>query len=110
MKKIILSIAAVAALSAGAAPATAQSRGSGLDNRIESLQQQIQAGVQRGTISRTEAVPLRTRLREVTQLERQYSRGGFTRTEQSRLQQRIQILRQQIQQAERTGSREYRRR
>jgi hypothetical protein len=101
MKKIILSIAAVAALSAGAvAPASAQSRGSGLDNRIENLQAQIQRGVQRGTISRNEAQPLRNQLRDLTRLERQYSRGGFTRAEQRSLQQGIQSLRQRISYAE----------
>ncbi|HEY0012088.1 MAG TPA: hypothetical protein VGB79_04460 [Allosphingosinicella sp.] len=97
MKKIILSIAAAAALSAGAAaPAAAQNRGSGLDNRIEALQQQIQHGVQRGTISRNEAQPLRDQLRDLTRLERQYSRGGFTRAEQRSLQTGIQNLRQRI--------------
>ena len=97
MKKMVLSIAALAALSAGAAPAMAQHRGSNLDNRIEALQQQLQHGVQRGAITRSEAQPLRERLRTVTQLERQYARGGFTRSEQSNLQLRIQKLRQQIQ-------------
>ena len=94
MAKLIIGIAATAALSAGAAPATAQGSGSNLDNRIENLQQQIQ----RGTISRSE-------VREMTRLESQYSRGGFTRFEQRSLQQRIQNLRQKIQFAEARGNR-----
>ena len=97
MKKIALSIAALAALSAGAAPAMAQTRGSNLDDRIETLQQQLQRGVQRGAISRNEAQPLRERLRTLTRLERHYARGGFTGAEQRILQLRIQKLRQQIQ-------------
>lgn len=100
MKKFIATIAAVSAFAA-ASPAMAQGRGANLDNRIENLQQQIQRGVQRGTITRSEAQPLRNRLRTLTQLERQFSRGGFTRSEQNMLQQRIQNLRQQINAAER---------
>ena len=104
MNKIVLSIAAVAALAGGAVPAMAQGRGGGLDNRIDALQQQIQRGVQRGTITRNEAQPLRDRLRAVKQLERQYSRGGFTRAEQSAVQQRIQRLRDQIRFADTHGN------
>ncbi len=104
MKKIIMTIAAVSALGI-AAPAMAQNRGGNLDNRIENLQDQIQRGVHRGTISRYEAQPLRERLRQLTRLERQYSRGGFSRYERNDLQQRIQTLRQRIQYAERSRSR-----
>lgn len=96
MKKIVLSFAALAALSAGAVPAMAQNRGSNLDNRIETLQKQFQRGVQRGTINRNEAQPLRSQLRDLAQLERRYSRGGFTRAEQRSLQQNIQRLQQRI--------------
>ncbi len=104
MKKIIMTIAAVSALGI-AAPAVAQNRGGNLDNRIENLQDQIQHGVRRGTISRHEAQPLRERLHRLNRLERQYSRGGFSRYEQNDLRQRIQTLRQQIQYAERNRSR-----
>ena len=100
MNKFVLSLAAVAALTAGAAPAMAQGCGSNLDNRVENLQDQLQRGVRRGTITRSEAQPLRDRLRALNQLERQYSRGGFTRAEQRTLQNRIQALRSQIQRAE----------
>ncbi len=102
MKKLIMTMAALSVVSI-AAPAAAQYRGGNLDNRIEHLQDRIQQGVQRGTISRGEAMPLRDRLRQLTRLERQFSRGGFSRNEQRVLQQRIQSLRQQIQYAERSG-------
>ena len=94
MNKILMTFAAVSAL-AVAGPAMAD-RGQNFDNRIDSLQDEIQQGVRQGTISRSEAQPLRERLRQLTRLERQYSRGGFTRNEQRDLQQRIQKLRQQI--------------
>jgi hypothetical protein len=99
MKKFVLTIAALAALSAGAAPAMAQNRGSNYDNRIETLQKQFDRGVQRGTISRSEARPLRNQMRDLKALERRYSRGGFSRTEQRSLQQHIQRLQQRIQAA-----------
>jgi len=109
MKKIVMTLAALSTLSI-AVPAAAQYRGGNLDNRIENLQDQIQAGVRRGTISRNEAQPLRTRLRNLTRLERQFSRGGFSRREQDILQQRIRNLRQQIRHAERSRGRHDRRR
>ena len=102
MKKTLMTIAALSAL-ASAAPGIAQNRGGNLDNRIDALQSQLQQGVQRGTITRNEAQPLRERLRQLERLERQYSRGGFSRSEQQDLQRRIQTLRQQIQYAERNG-------
>lgn len=105
MKKIILGMAAVSTL-AIAAPAMAQ-RGyvnSNIDVRIGELQSQLQAGVQHGSISRQEAIPLRQQLRALTRLERQYSRDGLSRSERQDLQQRVQTLRQQIRIAERSGN------
>ena len=118
MKHILLSMAGIAAL-AGGAPALAQYTGGRYTNqpgayqnpngvngngnlsvRIGQLQTRIQAGVQSGAISRSEAVPLRQQLRQLTQLERQYSRNGLTGQERSDLQQRIRSLRQQVRQAD----------
>jgi Ni/Co efflux regulator RcnB len=99
MNKILMTVAAVSSL-ATAMPAMAQHRGQNLDNRVEALQEDIQQGVRRGTISRYEARPLRDHLRQLTRLERHYSRGGFNRNEQRDLQQRIRTLRQQINYAE----------
>jgi len=81
-EKIILSIAALAALSASATPAMAQVRGNEVDYRVRLLEQQIERGIEHRTISRKEAWPLNGRLRELIKLERQYSRGGFTEAEQ----------------------------
>lgn len=120
MKKLTTTIAALAALGF-AIPASAQSgweqshrhngydqneyRGGGIDARIDQLQQRLQMGVQRGTISRREAEPLRQQLRQLRQLDRQYSRDGLSRNERQALQQRIQSLQVQIRSAERSGNR-----
>jgi hypothetical protein len=128
MKKILLSMAAVSALSIGA-PAAAQYQNQGYGNgsyqnrnyqngangnvaaRIGQLQARLQAGVQSGAISRQEAQPLRQQLRQLIQLERQYSFNGLSGQERADLQQRIRNLRQQIQFAEggqgRFGDRRY---
>lgn len=110
MKKILLAMAAVSALSL-AAPSAAQysgnhHSGTNIDARINELQARLQAGVQRGTITRQEAVTLREQLRQLRQLERQYSSDGLSRGERDQLLQRIQTLRQHIATAER--NRDYR--
>jgi hypothetical protein len=105
MKKILLSMAALSAL-AIATPASAQLgvlADSRIDVRINDLQSRIQAGVQQGSISRQEAQSLRAQLRELSRLERQYSRDGLSRGERQELQQRIQSLRQNIRTAEMSG-------
>lgn len=94
MNKIVMTVAAVTTL-ATAMPVMAE-RGQNLDERVEKLQDEIQQGVRRGAISRSEARPLRDHLRQLTRLERHYSRGGFSRQEQRDLQQRIRTLRQRI--------------
>jgi hypothetical protein len=105
MKKIIIALAATTALAA-AAPAAAQ-YGSNAEMRTDQLQVQLQAGVQNGTITRAEALPLREQLRMLSQLERQYSRGGFTTQERVELRSRTQSLRQAIRLAARTGDSRY---
>jgi hypothetical protein len=107
MRKILLSMAAVSALAIGA-PAAAQYPNSGasaqangnVDARLGQLQARIQAGVQQGTITRQEAIPLRQQLRALIRLERQYSRNGISGQERADLQQRLRTLRQQVRQAE----------
>jgi hypothetical protein len=102
MKKLIMTLAAASALTA-AAPAAAQYANSNIEMRINELQARLQAGVRNGTITRGEAEMLRDRLRELSRLERQYSRDGLSGGERDQLQQRIQMLRQQIRQAERNA-------
>jgi hypothetical protein len=68
----------------------------GFDARIDSLQTRLQAGIQSGSITRAEAQQLRPQLRQLRDLERQYSMNGLTQTEQRDLQQRIRTIRQQL--------------
>lgn len=115
MKTLLVSLAVSAA--AITSPAAAQYPNDGYQNRgdtyrdddraganmaprIEQMRVRIQAGVQSGAISRREAVSLRTNLRSLTQLERQYSRGGLTNQEQQELQRRLRALRQDVRRAD----------
>ena len=106
MKKIIIALAATTAIAA-AAPAAAQYAGGNIQLRTDQLQTQLQAGVQSGAITRTEAMPLREQLRQLTRLERQYSQGGFSLQERSELQSRMASLRQGIRMAARNGDGRY---
>lgn len=73
----------------------------GIDNRIAKLDARLQAGIRQGSIDRQEAQGLRPQIRELTRLERQYSRGGLTQNERRDLQQRIRTVRQQLRTADR---------
>ena len=111
-KLLILMAAGTAAI---AAPAVAQS-GNGyaygqqnnvnaqasvnLQNRIAQLETRLQAGLQSGAITRSEAANLRTQVRTLTRLERQYSRNGLTQAERQDLQQRLRAVRQQFRMAD----------
>ena len=118
MKKTIIIAAALSAIGL-AVPAAAQNRygndnsygygngQTGIYARTDQLRQRLQFGVQRGTISRQEAVYLRDGVRQLTRLGRQYSRDGFSRYERRDLQGRIQQLQQQIHLAERNRDDRY---
>ncbi|MDQ0462382.1 hypothetical protein QO010_000130 [Caulobacter ginsengisoli] len=78
MKKIILGLAATAALAA-AMPAAAQSFAPSLrqvNYREAQLNQQIRYGAQRGALTGYEVRDLRIKLAEVDRLERYYVRSG----------------------------------
>jgi hypothetical protein len=103
MNKIIIALAATTAF-VGVAPAAAQYGGGyGAPIRSDQLQLQLQAGIRSGAISRTEAMPLRDQLLQLTRLERLYARDGVSGRERADLQHRINTLRQDIRMAERTG-------
>jgi hypothetical protein len=106
MNKILLSMAAVGAI-AVAAPAASQTwsnanagGGMGISNRIAQLDARLQAGIQTGEISRTEARSLRMQVRQLQRLERRYSYNGLTQAERQDLQQRLRSLRQDIRTAD----------
>lgn len=67
-----------------------------LSARIGQLHERLQAGVQSGTITRQEAVPLRRQLRDLTRLERRYARNGISGQERGELRRRLRDLRQAI--------------
>ena len=107
MKKTLLAMAAVGALAA-AAPAMAQTgyygtninTSAGISNRIAQLEARLNAGIQAGVISRSEARELRMDLRELRRLERQYSYSGFTPAERQDLRARLRELREDIRMAD----------
>lgn len=103
-----LTFLAAALLGCAAVPATAQyySGGGGFQTRIEQLQARLQANVQSGRLTRGEAENLRAELRQLRQLERQFSQDGLSTVERNELQRRIQSLQQRIR-AERSDG-EYR--
>ena len=99
MSKTLLTMAAVGAL-AVAAPAAAQTAhanvGMGISHQITQLESRIQAGIQAGVITRTEARALRTELRQLRRLETQYSYNGLTQAERRDLRERLRDLRQDV--------------
>jgi hypothetical protein len=115
MKKLLTAMA-VSALAA-AAPAAAQysnqdvhadARGGGsVETRIARLDARIEAGVRSGEISRSEARTLRNRLRDITRLERQYSRNGLSQQERADLRQRVRSFREELRMAGGYGNGQY---
>ena len=112
MRKIHITLAAASAL-ALAAPVAAQPRSqdhamphswSGDRQNTHQLQMRFDAGVQSGAISRREATPLRNQLRQLTLLERQYSRAGFNDWERRALRERSRTLNLSLTAAERSGN------
>jgi hypothetical protein len=112
MKKLLIALAAGSTIGL-AAPAAAQfgtqtnvnaGGGVGIDNRIAQLETRLQAGIQSGAIDRTEARNLRTQLRALTRLQRQYSYNGLTQQERQDLQARLRTLRQQFRMADGGGN------
>jgi hypothetical protein len=120
MKKLLIAATALGAL-AVAAPSAAQTANqgnynygnvnaggaAGVQNRIARLEARIEAGVQSGAIDRREARTLRQQLRDLTRLERQYSRNGLTQQERTTLQQRVRAFRDQLAMADGRGNGQY---
>jgi hypothetical protein len=103
MNKILLSMAAMGAI-AVAAPAASQTWSNanaggamGISNRIAQLDARISAGISTGEINRTEGRSLRMQVRQLRQLERQYSYNGLTQSERDDLRSRLRELREDVQ-------------
>jgi len=114
MNKIIIAVGALATLGL-AAPAAAQSnwngdayhgysqgnRGTGV--RIDQLRQRVAYDAQRRIISQRTAYRFSDQLRQLSILERQYSRGGTSWAERRSLQQRVDYLQRQLVAVEQRG-------
>lgn len=100
MKKLLFALAAgagVAAVPAVAQYANADAGGAvGIQNRIAQLDARLQAGLQSGAIDRAEAQGIRPQLRQLRQLERQYSLNGLSQQERQDLQLRVRSVRDQL--------------
>lgn len=122
MRIFLLSLAVSAAAITG--PVAAQGSNGGYQNRgdayrdgdegrrsmsarIEQMRDRIETGVQSGAINRQEAMPLRSGLRSLTQLERRYSRNGLNDQETRDLQMRLRSLRQDVRRADEGASGRY---
>lgn len=112
MKQILLAMTAVSALCVGV-PANAQvgdvisgifGGGANYESRIRQLEQRVQYGIQRGTISRNEADNLRDRLRDLRNRESQYDDNGYSRSERDDLNRRIDDIARRIADAEQDGN------
>lgn len=86
----------------GAAPYGSQSydpRRANDDNfadRLDQLEDRLEAGIDDGTIDRTEARSLRLQIRQLTRLESQYGRDGLSQDERRDLQQRLRTVRRDL--------------
>lgn len=87
MKKILISVLAVSALTAAAAPAMA-APWQNINQRQANLDRRIDMGIRNGQITRNEAVRLRSEFRGIVQLEARYRRTnglqGWERTDLDR--------------------------
>ena len=117
MKTLIASLAAIAAVTAVAAPAAAQPYGQtrhdqgrheqgrdwnggndrfSINERQQNLERRIDRGIRNGDISRREASRLRGESRQIAQLEARYRVNGLSQRERSDLSRRMDRLDSQI--------------
>ena len=101
MKKVLLSLAAVAALAGSVAPAAAQSWGHGPNEfrseRPERLEWRIRQGERSGELSRREAYRLRSELRQTERLAARYSADGHVNHwERTQVDQRLTRIAMQL--------------
>ena len=102
MKKILLSVAAVASLAA-AVPAMAQPYGPGrpeaaynINQRQAQIARRIDRGQRDGSLSLREARRLRAELARIESLEHSYRHRGLSRWERADLDRRLDVLSRQV--------------
>jgi hypothetical protein len=91
--------ASALALTAGVASAQPYGRGGGwmpMNQRLAQLDQRIDRGVQRGDLTRPEAMRLRAQFRQLVRLEDRYRRDGLNNWERADLNQKYDRLAAQI--------------
>jgi len=93
MKRTLLSLAAVAALAGVPAIASAAPWQS-INEREANLNQRIEQGIRSGSLTRPEAMRLRSDLRQLERMEARYrhSRPGLTMSERRDLDRRFDVL------------------
>lgn len=108
MKTMILTLAAATALSAGVA--TAQPYGGrwmSINDRQDQLERRIERGVERGDLTRREAINARREFQRIARLEARYRYNGLSHWERSDLDRRFDALAMQIRWDRRDGDRRY---
>ena len=97
MKRTVLTLLAASSIAA-AVPAIASAQAwMSTSQRQYQMDQQLDAGVRSGQLTRDEAAQLRAEFRDVVTLENRYRSGGLTYNEQADLQRRYDVLEQRIQ-------------
>lgn len=100
MKKLLLSMTALATLATGVAatPAAAQRYGGwqSINSRQDNLNRRIAQGVRNGSLTRAEAQRLRYRFADLNRLEVRYRRDGLTQWERRDLDRRFDALSRSI--------------
>jgi hypothetical protein len=93
MKRTLLALAAVAALAGIPAVASAAAWQS-INEREANLNQRIEQGIRSGSLTRPEAMRLRSDLRQLERMEARYrhSRPGLTMSERRDLDRRFDVL------------------
>ena len=97
MRRTVLTLLAATSIAA-AAPAIASAQSwMSTSQRQYQMDQQIDAGVRSGQLTRDEAAQLRAEFRDVVGLENRYLSGGLTYNERADLQRRYDALENRIQ-------------
>ncbi len=97
MNKKLTMIAAGIGLALSAAPnVAAAAPWTPIGQRVANLNVRIDQGVRNGSLTRPEAIRLRTQLRDLQGLEARYRRGGLTMAERGDLDRRFDRLSAQV--------------
>jgi D-mannonate dehydratase len=99
MKTLIVTLAAATALTAGAAaaqPGYGRDHWMSINERQAMLERRIERGVQRGDLTRREAIRLQRQMRDLARLEARYRYNGLSGWERADLDHRFDRLSAQV--------------